>query len=159
MLPEEMSAALIPDGYIISDDKGRLDLRVVHEFIAQSSYWAKAIPLPLLERAIDNSLCWGVYRDSVQVGFGRVITDRATFAYLCDVFILPEHRGKGLSKALVATILAHADLQGLRRWMLVTADAQGLYESFGFSVVPQPNRYMEIHRPNIYQQASDSPAK
>jgi GNAT superfamily N-acetyltransferase len=157
MPPEAMSALAIPDGYVISDDKDRLDLRVIHEFIAQSSYWAKGMPLPLMMRAIHNSLCWGVYTDKAQVGFARVITDRATFAYLSDVFIVQEHRGKGLSKALVATILAHPDLQGLRRWMLVTADAQGLYEPFGFKVAPQPDRYMEIHRPDIYQQASNGP--
>ena len=127
-----------------------LDLEVIHGFIAQS-YWAKDIPKPLVERTIKNSLCWGVYHQASQVGFARVITDKATFAYLADVFILPEHRGKGLSKALVATILAHPDLQGLRRWMLITADAQGLYEQFGFKPVPHPERHMEIHRPGMYE--------
>jgi N-acetylglutamate synthase-like GNAT family acetyltransferase len=138
-----------PPGYTISCDPTRLDLDVVHGFIA-GSYWAKGIPRPLLERSIANSLCWGVYHTSGQVGFARVISDKATFAYLCDVFISEGHRGKGLSKALVAAILAHPDLQGLRRWMLVTVDAQHLYEQFGFKVVPQPERHMEIHRSGLY---------
>ena len=144
-----MDAPVLPEGYLISTDPGLFDLNVVHGFISQS-YWAKGIPRPLVERMIQNSLCWGVYHGAAQVGFARVITDKATFAYLADVFILPEHRGRGLSKALVATILAHPDLQGLRRWMLVTADAQGLYEQFGFKVVAQPERHMEIHRLGMY---------
>jgi len=147
-----MTRIELPKGYVISSDPARLDLDVIHCFIAQS-YWAKNIPRALVERTIQNSLCWGVYHEAIQVGFARVITDQATFAYLADVFILPEHRGKGLSKALVATILAHPDLQGLRRWMLVTVDAQGLYEQFGFKPVPQPERHMEIHRPGLYESA------
>ena len=147
-----MTRIELPKGYVISSDPARLDLDVIHCFIAQS-YWAKNIPRALVERTIQNSLCWGVYHEAIQVGFARVITDQATFAYLADVFILPEHRGKGLSKALVATILAHPDLQGLRRWMLVTVDAQGLYDQFGFNPVPQPERHMEIHRPGLYESA------
>jgi N-acetylglutamate synthase-like GNAT family acetyltransferase len=147
-----MTPIELPAGYVISSDPGLLDLHVIHGFIAQS-YWAKAISKPLVERTIQNSLCWGVYHRAAQVGFARVITDKATFAYLADVFILPEHRGRGLSKALVETILAHPDLQGLRRWMLVTADAQGLYEQFGFKAVPHPERHMEIHRPGMYEGA------
>ena len=147
-----MTPTELPEGYVISSDPALLDLDVIHGFIAQS-YWAKDIPKPLVERTISNSLCWGVYHREAQVGFARVITDKATFAYLADVFILPEHRGNGLSKALVATILAHPDLQGLRRWMLVTVDAQGLYEQFGFKPVPQPERHMEIHRPGLYEDA------
>ena len=144
-----MASIELPEGYAISCDPALLNLEVIHGFIAQS-YWAEGIPKPLVERMISNSLCWGVYHAGVQIGFARVITDKATFAYLADVFILPEHRGKGLSKALVAVILAHPDLQGLRRWMLVTMDAQGLYEQFGFKVVSQPERHMEIHRLGMY---------
>jgi GNAT superfamily N-acetyltransferase len=144
-----MTAIELPEGYVISDDPELLNLEVIHGFIAQS-YWAKAISKALVERMMSNSLCWGVYHAAGQIGFARVITDQATFAYLADVFILPEHRGKGLSKALVARILAHPDLHGLRRWMLVTADAQGLYEQFGFRVVSHPERHMEIHRPGMY---------
>ena len=147
-----MPGVALPEGYTISDDPALLDLDIVHAFIANESYWAKGIPKSLVERTVANSLCWGVYFDGKQVGFARVISDKATFAYLCDVFVASGHRGKGLSKALVATILAHPDLQNLRRWMLVTADAQKLYEQFGFTVAPQPDRYMEIHRPGIYQQ-------
>ena len=147
-----MSVVPLPEGYLISSDPALLNLEVIHGFIAQS-YWAKDIPRLLVERTLGNSLCWGVYHEASQAGFARVITDKATFAYLCDVFILPEHRGNGLSKALVATILAHPELQGLRRWMLVTVDAQGLYEQFGFKPVPQPERHMEIHRPGLYEDA------
>ena len=141
----------LPEGYTISSDPARLDFGVIHGFLSQS-YWAKSIPRALVERALRNSLCFGVYHSSGQVGFARIITDKTTFAYLCDVFILPEHRGKGLSKALVTAIHAHPDLQGLRRWMLVTADAQGLYEPFGFKAVLHPERHMEIHRPGMYEQ-------
>jgi ribosomal protein S18 acetylase RimI-like enzyme len=147
-----MTPIKLPADYAISSDPALLNLEVIHGFIAQS-YWAKDIPKQLVERMVKNSLCWGVYHRAAQVGFARVITDQATFAYLADVFVLPEHRGRGLSKALVATILAHPDLQGLRRWMLVTADAQGLYERFGFKPVPQPERHMEIHRPGMYEGA------
>jgi len=144
-----MASTELPEGYVISCDPARLDLDVIHGFIAQS-YWAKSIPKALVERMIQNSLCWGVYHGAGQIGFARVITDKTTFAYVADVFVLPEHRGKGLSKALVAAIQAHPDLQGLRRWMLVTADAQSLYERFGFKPVLHPERHMEIHRPGLY---------
>jgi GNAT superfamily N-acetyltransferase len=140
----------LPAGYRISCDPSQLYLAVVHGFLAQS-YWAKSIPKELVERSIKNSLCWGVYREGAQVGFARVISDRATCAYLCDVFILAEHRGRGLSKALVAAVVAHPDLQGLRRWMLVTVDTHGLYEQFGFTPVGQPERHMEILRHGIYE--------
>ena len=145
--------APLPEGYAISNETGLLNIDVVHGFIAQS-YWAKGIPRELVVRMIQNALCFGVYREGEQVGFARVITDRTTFAYLADVFILPEHRGRGLSKALVAEILQHPDLQGLRRWMLVTADAQGLYQQFGFQVVSAPERHMEIHQPGLYLKKS-----
>ena len=141
----------IPEGYEISCDPARLDLGVIHRFIALESYWAKGIPPHLVERMIQNSLIWGVYQAGAQIGFARVVTDKATFAYLCDVFVLTEHRGKGLSKALVAAVLAHPELQGLRRWVLVTADAQSLYKKFGFKMIAKPERYMEIHRPGIYE--------
>jgi N-acetylglutamate synthase-like GNAT family acetyltransferase len=141
----------LPGSYAISDDPALLDLDAVHGFLVRS-YWAKAIPRELAERSIRNSLCFGVYFDRKQIGFARVITDKATFAYLCDVFIAEEHRGRGLSKALVTAIKAHPELQGLRRWMLVTIDAQGLYEQFEFSKVAEPERHMEIIRHGIYEQ-------
>ena len=140
----------LPDGYTISTDPARLDIGVIHNFLAES-YWAKNMPRNLVERMIRHSLNFGVYHRGAQVGYARVISDYTTFAYLADVFIVPEHRGKGLSKALVGTILAHADLQGLRRWMLVTLDAHGIYESFGFKPVAHPERHMEIHRAGMYE--------
>jgi ribosomal protein S18 acetylase RimI-like enzyme len=149
-----MSSIELPEGYLISSDPALLNLGVIHGFLAQESYWAKAIPKPLVERMIQNSLCWGVYHRAAQVGFARVISDKATFAYLADVFILPEHRGRGLSKALVATVMEHPDFQGLRRWMLVTADAQGLYEQFGFKALLRPERQMEINRHGMYETSS-----
>jgi N-acetylglutamate synthase-like GNAT family acetyltransferase len=148
-----MPSTILPEGYEISADPRRLDLEVIHGFITKS-YWAQSIPLALIEKAIRHSLCFGVYYHGRQVGFARVISDFTTFGYLADVFILPEQRGRGLSKALVARIMAHPDLQGLRRWMLVTADAQSLYERFGFKALAQPERYMEIHRPGLYENAT-----
>jgi GNAT superfamily N-acetyltransferase len=139
----------LPSGYCISSDPALLNLDIVHGFIA-NSYWAKGIPKALVEKSIRNSIAWGIYFGALQVGFARVISDKATFAYLCDVFIAPEHRGKGLSKALVAAIKAHPDLQGLRRWMLVTVDAHGLYQQFDFQPVENPERHMEIHQPGLY---------
>ena len=146
-----MTSATLPDGYSISCDPSRLDLDVVHGLLAQS-YWAKSIPRALVEKSVQNSLSWGAYHGKTQVGFARVITDKATFAYLCDVIIAPDHRGRGLSKALVTAVKAHPDLQGLRRWMLVTVDAHGLYEQFDFKTVSQPERHMEILRHGIYEQ-------
>jgi len=152
-----MSTSALPEGYVISTDSSLLDLDVIHGFISQS-YWAKDMPKALVEKMLKNSLCFGVYRQKAQVGFARIISDYATFAYLADVFILSEDRGKGLSKALVATIMAHPDVQGLRRWMLVTLDAQGLYEQFGFKPVAHPERHMEIHRPDMYVRGEDEGA-
>lgn len=147
-----------PESVFISTDRSLLDLDVIHGFL-RTSYWAKNIPRELVRKAMEHSLCFGVYvlragGPPAQIGFARIISDYATFAYLCDVFILPGHRGQALSKALVEEIREHPDLQGLRRWMLVTADAHGLYEQFGFSVVAHPERHMEIHHPGIYE-ASD----
>ncbi|ADB41502.1 GNAT family N-acetyltransferase [Spirosoma linguale] len=130
--------------YTISDDKAKLNLEVIHQFLSQEAYWCKNIPIDIVKRSIDNSLCFGVYLGDSQVGFARVITDQATFGYLADVFILPEHRGKGLSKELVAFIMAYPPLQGLRRLMLVTFDAHGLYEQFGFKPIDMPENTMSI---------------
>lgn len=130
--------------YIISDDKKKLDLDVVHRFLSEEAYWCKNIPIEIVKRSIDNSLCFGVYQGSNQVGFARVITDMATFGYLADVFILPEHRGKGLSKQLVAFIKAYPALQGLRRMMLFTLDAHSLYTQFGFAPVENPENLLAI---------------
>ncbi|QJD77929.1 GNAT family N-acetyltransferase [Spirosoma rhododendri] len=131
------------DDYIISTDKSRLDLNLVHQFLSQESYWAKNMPMELVRKAVDNSLCFGVYLADQQVGFARVITDYTTFAYLSDVFVVKEHRGKGLSKRLVQYIVDYPDLQGLRRWTLVTVDAHTLYEQFGFTFPDDPKLYMQ----------------
>lgn len=139
-----------PHPYSISTEKPRLDVGAIHAFLSRS-YWSPGIPLEVVQRAIDHSLCFGVFHGADQVGFARVITDRTTFAYLADVYILEGHRGKGLSKWLMSVIMGHADLQGLRRFMLATRDAHGLYRSFGFREPAHPSRLMEIVKPNAYQ--------
>ncbi len=137
-------------GYEISADPERLDIAVIHAYLGES-YWAAGIPRSTVEQAIRHSLCFGVYAGSEQVGFARVITDRATFAYLSDVFILAPHRGKGLSKCLLSAVLAHEDLQRLRRFMLATRDAHELYRQVGFEGLAHPSRMMEILKPDVYQ--------
>ena len=119
----------------------------------EDSYWSRGIPRPIVERAIANSLCFGVYHRGGQVGFARIVTDRSTFALLADVFILEPHRGKGLSKWLMRCVVAHQDLQGLRRLLLLTSDAHGLYSQFGFEPLGSPSRFMEVLRPDVYQTA------
>ncbi|MEP6993179.1 MAG: GNAT family N-acetyltransferase [Acidobacteriota bacterium] len=137
------------DEYCISTDRDRLDHAEIHAFLG-SSYWAAGIPRAVLDRSIQNSLPFGVYDGPRQVGFARVITDYATFAYVADVFVLPTHRGKGLAKWLMEVIRAHPDLHGLRRWMLVTRDAQDLYRKTGFRELEAPARYMEIVDRQVY---------
>lgn len=134
----------------ISTDKSLLDLQLIHNYLSKESYWAKNIPMEIVERSVKNSLCFGVFEDGLQIGFARVISDYATFAYLADVFILPEHRGKGYSKQLIDFIRNYPDLQGLRRWMLATLDAQGLYRKFGFTGLSKPERLMEITVADLY---------
>ena len=136
--------------YEISADKHRLDIATIHEYLAQS-YWSPGVPRAVVERAIEGSLCFGVFHQRKQVGFARVVTDKATFAYLADVFILESHRGKGLSKRLMGFVFAHPDLQGLRRFMLATKDAHGLYKQFGFTELTNPARFMELHHPDVYK--------
>lgn len=143
--------------YTITTDRDAMDIITIHRYLSEESYWAKNIPIELVQQSINHSLCFGVFEAEKQIGFARVITDQTSFAYLADVFILPEHRGKGLSKWLVATIHAHPDLQGLRRWMLMTMDAHGLYRQFGWEQVPDNlvSRIMQIHKPNIYTSATE----
>jgi N-acetylglutamate synthase-like GNAT family acetyltransferase len=136
--------------YDISADKERLDVATIHEYLTQS-YWSQGVPRAIVERAIEGSLCFGVFLQGKQVGFARVVTDKATFAYLADVFILEPHRGKGLSKRLMQFIFAHPDLQGLRRFMLATNDAHGLYKQFGFTELSNPAHFMELHRQHVYE--------
>jgi GNAT superfamily N-acetyltransferase len=135
--------ALQKQGYEISTERGRLNLGVIHKYLEQSSYWAEGIPLATLRRAVQNSLPFGVYKGNTLVGFARVITDYATFAYVGDVFVLEEHRGKGLSKWLMQVIVDDARLEGFRRWMLATRDAHGLYAQSGFVPLSQATRWME----------------
>jgi N-acetylglutamate synthase-like GNAT family acetyltransferase len=137
--------------YSISCDKHKLDFNVIYEFIS-SSYWAQGIPEAVMQQAIDNSMCFGVYNQTdEQVGFARVITDKATFAYLADVFIIPQEQGKGLSKRLVKTIIEHSELQGLRRFLLATSDAHGLYKQYGFTELDNPDLFLQIAKPNVYK--------
>ena len=136
--------------YEVSTDQTRFDIDLVHRFLA-SSYWAKDMPRDVLVKAIEHSLCFGVFHGKQQVALARVITDRATFAYLSDVFVVPEHRGRGVSKRLMKTILEHPDLQGLRRFMLATRDAHGLYTQFGFKPLSNPADFLTIHNPDVYR--------
>ena len=138
------------DSYLISTDKSKIDIATVHRFLSQS-YWAEGIPIEIVKRGVDNSLCFAIYQGERLIGFARVITDFATFGYLADVFILPEERGKGLSKWLMRVILDHPRLQGLRRFTLATRDAHGLYAQFGFTPFDKPERWMERHAPDIYK--------
>ena len=138
-----------PGTITVDTDPARLDLAVVHGFLAES-YWAKGIPLETVRRSIRNSLCFGLYEAENQIGFARVVSDRATFAYLADVFVLESHRGRGLGKLLMGAVVAHPDLQGLRRWMLATRDAHDLYAQYGFTPLPVPERFMQRHDPDVY---------
>lgn len=139
----------------IDTDKGRLDVPLIHGFLT-NSYWAKGIPIDVVRRSIEGSLCFGIYEAGQQVGFARVISDYATFAYLADVFILESHRGRGLSKRLMASIVGHSQLQHLRRWLLATRDAHGLYKQFGFRPLEIPDRFMELHDPDVYSGVNSS---
>jgi GNAT superfamily N-acetyltransferase len=146
----EQSAEHRKGEFVISTDDQRLDLDLVHGFLTQS-YWARGIPREVVARSIKNSLCFGVYGDGQQVGFARVISDYATYAYVADVFVLEGYRGHGLGKWLMECIMRHPGLQGLRRWSLATRDAHGLYAQFGFTPLRAPERYMERHDPEVYK--------
>lgn len=134
----------------VSTDQSRLDIPMIYRFLSEQSSWAVGIARPLVERAIENSLSFGAYLDGRQVGFARVITDFATYAHLVDVFVVPEYRGHGYGKQLVAAVLRHPSLQRLRRFTLATTDAHSLYERFGFTTPRQPESLMERYFPNIY---------
>jgi GNAT superfamily N-acetyltransferase len=139
--------------FLLSTDRDRLDLAVIHGFLT-ASYWAKGIPREVVARSIQNSLCFGVYKHAQQVGFARVISDFATYAYIGDVFVLEAFRGHGLGKWMMEAIIQHSQLQGLRRWTLATRDAHPLYAQFGFTPLKKPENFMELHDPNVYRQAS-----
>ncbi len=135
----------------ISTEKSRLDVTFIHRFLCDESYWAANIPLDLVQTSMENSLCFGAYDGGAQVGFARVITDYATFAYVADVFVVASHRGAGVGRELMSAIMAHPALQRLRRWHLVTRDAQRLYEQFGFQPLRAPERHMEIVAADPYK--------
>lgn len=138
-------------GYHIIADVSQMDIEVIHGFLSQS-YWARGIPIATLKRAMKNSLCFAVMADSgEQVAFARMVTDRATFAYLADVFVVESHRTKGISKWLVETIMQHPELQNLRRIVLATRDAHGLYSKCGFQLLAHPEIFMEVWKPDVYQ--------
>lgn len=142
---------MLPEGFEVSTDPARIDLDYVHRYLSRESYWAGAIPRDVVARSVANALSFGLYApDGAQVGFARVITDRATFAWLADVFIDPAQQGLGLGKGLMDAIVAHPDLQDLRRFMLVTADAHSLYERYGFTAVEKPERLMVKLRTDLY---------
>jgi len=137
--------------YSISSDRNRLDLEIIHGFLTES-YWAKGIPKEVVEKSIENSICFGAFdQDGNQVGFARAVTDKATFAYLADVFVLDSHRGQGISKLIMDTYEGHPDLQGLRRQMLATSDAHGLYKKYGFEPINQPEILMQKLNPEVYK--------
>lgn len=135
----------------ITTDNAELDLTFIHRFLSEESAWAKGIPLATVDRSIRNSLCFGGFVDGKQIAFARVVTDKATFAYLMDVFVTPEFRNRGYSRQLMEAILAHTDLQGIRRFVLVSSSARGLYAKYGFDAPAKPETFMEINRPDIYQ--------
>ncbi len=141
---------MINEAYTISTDKSLLDVSMIFNYLSKESYWAKGISENVVRRSIEHSLCFGVYIENKQVGFARIISDYATYAYLADVFLLAEYRGMGLSKRLMEMIVDYPDLRGLRRWVLATADAHGLYARYGFTPLAKPERWMEKHNPEVY---------
>jgi N-acetylglutamate synthase-like GNAT family acetyltransferase len=142
---------IIEDGFIFSDDPQKIDPAAVHHYLSTESYWAQGIPLTTVKKLIDNSLCFGIYKENKQIGFARWITDKTTFGYLADVYVETPYRKLGLSKKLMSLMLFHKDLQGLRRYMLATSDAHGLYAQFGFKPVENPESLMAIVIKDIYK--------
>jgi GNAT superfamily N-acetyltransferase len=140
----------------LSTDREEMDVDAIHAFLSEVAYWSRGIPRATVERAVRNSVCVGVFDGDAQVAFARVITDRATFAYLCDVYVLESHRKQGISKWMMQAIDAHPELQGLRRWMLITGDAHGLYAQFGWKPGARPERMMERTDPDIYTRTAAS---
>ncbi|HVY66326.1 MAG TPA: GNAT family N-acetyltransferase [Gammaproteobacteria bacterium] len=143
------------DTFTVTNDVARLDRDVIWRFLG-ASYWAENIPRAVVDKSIEGSLCFGLLDGDRQIGFARVVTDRATLAYLADVFVLPEYRGQGLGKWLIECVVSHPELQGLRRWILGTRDAHGLYRQFGFTPLKRPEIFMELHDPDVYRAARRS---
>ena len=148
-----MQYEITKDNFLLSTNKALIDITAVHQYLSEESYWAKGIPIEKVIKSIDNSLCVGIYIEGKQVAFARIITDCASFAYLCDVYVVKEYQGKGLGKWLMESIHSIPDLQGLRRWMLATRDAHGLYKQFGWQSLAeeQVTRFMQLHNPNVYK--------
>ncbi|MDO6518545.1 GNAT family N-acetyltransferase [Zobellia uliginosa] len=139
------------NGYTISTDKDKLDISCIHKFLSNEADWSKGIPISTLKTSIKNSLNFGLYYNNEQIGYARIISDYSTIAYLGDVFVLEAYRGNGLSKWLMGEIMEHPNLQGLRRWILLTDTADWLYKKFGFKQLPHPELYMEKHNPKVYK--------
>lgn len=137
--------------FVLTTDKTKMDVTAIHDYLSKHSGWSDNISLEIVQRSVDNSLNFGVFYKDRQIGFARVISDFSTIAYLGDVYLLDDYRGLGLSKKLMDMIMAHPDLQGLRRWILLTSTADWLYEKYGFVKVPKPEIYMELYNPNVYQ--------
>lgn len=140
------------DGFCISTDPALLDLEAIHHFLTTQAYWCQGISFEKVAKAAAHSINFGLYHNGQQAGYTRVISDQSSFAYICDVFVLPEFRGRGLSKWLMQTVTSHPGLQGLRRWMLATKDAHGLYSQFEFTALGIPERWMERHNAHVYTQ-------
>jgi GNAT superfamily N-acetyltransferase len=145
------------DDFSISTDKVKLDVGSIHNFLSTQAYWCLNIPRSVVESAIEQSLCFGVYHQKKQIGFARIISDFATIAYLGDVYIEANYRGQGLSKWLMETIMAYPTLQGLRRWILLTGDAHELYRQFGWSEISDPSKWMELYKKDVYSNLQDQP--
>ena len=142
------------DGFCISTNKSKLDISAIHHFLSTEAYWSLGIPFETVKKSIDHSLNFGLYQNEQQIGFARIISDFSTIAYLGDVYVLPEFRGRGLSKWLMETITSFPELQGLRRWILLTGDAHGLYKQFGWKDISNPERWMELHNKDVYKQTN-----
>ena len=143
------------DGFCISTNKSRLDIPAIHNFLSNEAYWSQGIPFETVKKSIDHSLNFGLYHNEQQIGFARIISDFSTIAYLGDVYVLPEFRGRGLSKWLMETITSFPELQGLRRWILLTGDAHGLYKQFGWKDISNPERWMELHNKDVYKKTNE----
>jgi N-acetylglutamate synthase-like GNAT family acetyltransferase len=144
------------DDFLITTDKAKLDLVAIHEFLSQNSGWSNNIPFERVKMSIENSLNFGLLHQDKQIGFARVISDFSTIAYLGDIYVLDSYRGQGLSKKLMDCVMAHPNLQGLRRWILLTNTADWLYEKYGFTKLPNPDWYMELYNPNVYKANDNS---
>ena len=143
------------EGFCISTDKSNLDIPAIHHFLSTEAYWSLGIPFETVKKSIDHSLNFGLYHNEKQIGFARIISDFSTIAYLGDVYVLPEFRGRGLSKWLMETITSFPELQGLRRWILLTGDAHGLYKQFGWKDISNPERWMELHNKYVYKKTNE----